>query len=231
METQHVAPIRTSHDLIRVIASVLKDISAISRTKTPHPARFSPTPTTRTWFRTGWLSSFDCGPRDDTMSAREPEVADKNEPDVVISAVGASVELAIEVKHGGKPWTVADLEHALAQQLATDYLRTQARRSGILVITNHRSRTWRAPENGASLRFGPLISRLNGLAETLTSNPTGPIKVQVVGIDATAAPAEEGKQRDAGLKSRGERPNNSFDDHAYALYSGDNQKISSTSAT
>ena len=79
---------------------------------------------------------------------------------------------------------------ALSQQLATDYLRTQARRSGILVITHHGSRTWHAPEDSTRLSFGPLISRLKRLAETLTSNPTGPIKVQVVGIDATAAAAE-----------------------------------------
>ena len=207
METQHVAPIRTSHDLIRVIASVLKDIQRDLAHEDASSRALLANADNENLVQNWLAEQLRLRTKGRYHVHREPEVAGKNEPDVVISAVGASVELAIEVKHGGKPWTVADLEHALAQQLATDYLRTQARRSGILVITNHRSRTWRAPENGASLRFGPLISRLNGLAETLTSNPTGPIKVQVVGIDATAAPAEEGKQRDAGLKSRGQRPN------------------------
>jgi hypothetical protein len=191
METRHIAPIRTSHDLIRVITSVLQDIQR----DLAHEDASSRTLLLKADSENlvqNWLAEqLRLRSKGRYHVHREPEVAEKNEPDIVVSAVGAPLELAIEVKHGGKPWTVADLEQALSQQLATDYLRTQARRSGILVITHHGRRTWRAPEYGTRLSFGPLISRLKRLAETVTSNPTGSIKVQVVGIDAAAAAAED----------------------------------------
>ena len=119
---------------------------------------------------------------------REPEVAEKNEPDIIISAVGTPIELAIEVKHGGKEsWSVRKLEAALGEQLVADYLRTPARRCGILVITHHGNRTWRAPENNAVVTFDALIDQLRSMARTITSNATGPVRAEVVGIDTTKA--------------------------------------------
>jgi len=116
---------------------------------------------------------------------REPEVAEKNEPDIVISAVGAPIELAIEVKHGGKEsWSVRKLEAALSEQLVADYLRTAARRCDILIITHHRNSTWRAPED-AVFTFEALIDRLRSMARTITANATGPVRAEVVGIDTT----------------------------------------------
>jgi hypothetical protein len=119
---------------------------------------------------------------------REAEVAEKNEPDIIISAVGAPVELAIEIKHGGKvSWSVRKLEAALSEQLVADYLRTAARRCGILVITHHGNRTWRASEDNAVVTFEALIDRLRSMARTITSNATGPVRAEVVGIDTTKA--------------------------------------------
>jgi len=116
---------------------------------------------------------------------REPEVADKKEPDIVASAIAITAEVAIEVKNGNKRWTVLKLEDALTTQLAERYLRPVNRRHGVLVITLHRPRTWRDPINNATLSFANVVDRLTALAKTITTNDTGPITVRVVGIDVT----------------------------------------------
>jgi hypothetical protein len=112
------------------------------------------------------------------------EVADKKEPDILLSSTTAPVEVAVEVKHGGKRWTVRQLEDALRAQLIDDYLRPANRRYGILVITHH-GRTWRDPETGATLDFEQLMERLRRLAATLQRNTSGPIDVAVVGLHSS----------------------------------------------
>jgi hypothetical protein len=76
---------------------------------------------------------------------------------VIIGSTAAEVEVAIEVKHGGKGWSARDLEGALTGQLAEDYLKPAKRRHGVLVVSHHGRRTWRAPENGAVLAFPMLV--------------------------------------------------------------------------
>jgi hypothetical protein len=115
---------------------------------------------------------------------REPEVADKKEPDIVLSSTAALVEVAVEVKNGNMDWSVPKLEDALRTQLATRYLRPKNRRHGILVITMHTERYW-LPEPGVKWMFGDVISHLSSLAESIESNDTGAISVSVLGIDAT----------------------------------------------
>jgi len=83
-------------------------------------------------------------------------------------------------------WMFAQPELADAIRQA-DYLRTPARRCGILVITHHGNRTWRAQEDNAVVTFDALIDRLRSMARTITSNATGPVRAEVVGIDTTKA--------------------------------------------
>lgn len=116
---------------------------------------------------------------------REPEVANKKEPDIVLSAISIASEVAIEVKDANKGWTVRELEEALTKQLAVQYLRPANRRHGVLVITLHSPRMWRDPANRATLSFAQVIERLTVLAMKISSNETGPISVRVVGIDVT----------------------------------------------
>lgn len=137
-EQRGTGPIRLSDDLFRVITGVLDDIqrdlihkdassrSLIQAAKSEEQVQH--------WLyeQLGWRANGRYHVH------REPEVAEKNEPDIIISAVGAPIELAIEVKHGGKDsWSVRKLKVPLSEQLVGDYLRTAARRCGILVITHH----------------------------------------------------------------------------------------------
>lgn len=197
-EGTYAAPIRTADDLMRVVMSLLADIQRDLVHEDASSCKLVLAAETEEQVQNWLAEQLRLRANGRFHVHREPEVADKKEPDIVISAIGAPIELAIEAKHGGKDWTVIKLEAALTQQLVTNYLRTAARRRGILVISHHGNKTWRAPEDNAVLTFGGLISRLQRLAEILGSNATGSIKVAVVGIDATlpAARADEHPQSD-----------------------------------
>ncbi len=185
MEIRHTAPIRAPDDLMRVTLSILEDIKH-DFTHADASSREVVCNATNENEVQNWLAEqLRLRANGRFHVHREPEVADKKEPDITISAIGALIELAIEVKHGGKGWTVSQLEVALRLQLVENYLRTGTRRRGILVITGHGNKTWREPTSNFSLSFEAVIQRLQALSETLTSNATGTIRAVVVGIDAS----------------------------------------------
>jgi hypothetical protein len=134
---------------------------------------------------------------------REAEVADANLPDILVSAVGALFEVAVELKHGGRRWTLTSLEASLRSQLVRDYLKPDYRRHGLLVITHHREKTWRHPETQRRLSFDEVIDHLSIVASTLTRNEKGSIEVVVKGIDA-ARGAFRGRRVKA-VRERGSR--------------------------
>lgn len=187
-EQRGITPIRSSDDLWRVIIGVLDDIQRDLIHKDASTRSLILAAESEEQVQ-HWLYEQLSLRADGRFHVhRESEVAEKNEPDIIISAVGAPVELAIEIKHGGKDgWSVRKLEAALSEQLVTDYLRPAARRCGILVITHHGNRTWRAPEDNAIVTFEMLIGRLRSMARTITFNATGTVRVEVVGIDTTKA--------------------------------------------
>lgn len=188
LERSHAAPIRTSEDLMAVVLRVLEEIrrdiihsDASSRSLLK---KASVERDVQTWL----AEQLSLRSRGRYQVLREPEVADKKEPDIVVAGVDNPLQLAIEVKLAEKNWTVTDLEAALTQRLATDYLRPTARRCGVLFISHHRSKTWRAPEDQRPLTFSAVISRLGTLAESLKSNEAGPIRVSVFGLDVSGPP-------------------------------------------
>ncbi len=117
-------------------------------------------------------------------AAREPEIAEGNMPDILVSAIGAQVEVAVEAKHAGKGWSTAQLEDSMCRQLAEDYLRPATRRHGVFVVTNHRMRGWTHPATRKRMTFVEMIAYLNSVAAKLTTNSVGQIAVTAIGIDA-----------------------------------------------
>lgn len=115
---------------------------------------------------------------------REAEVAEGNEPDIIVHSVSVDAEVAIEVKHGNMKWRVADLQKALRGQLGRDYLRTPNRRFGVLVISLHRDRTWVL--EGRKIDFDELIAHLQRLVSGIDHNDSGPVEVAVFGLDSRA---------------------------------------------
>jgi hypothetical protein len=183
-ERRQAAPAKTGGDLLRIASGILNDIEtgflqddASSR----HVLESAPNEEAVQ----NWLAEqFKLRSKDRFHVYREVEVANRKEPDIVLASTSAAVEVAIEVKHGGRGWTVRALEDALSQQLVGDYLRPATRRHGVLVITRHSTRKWKEPGTNRELHFQQVLDRLRRLAESIHHNDTGPIEALVVGLDA-----------------------------------------------
>lgn len=187
-ERDHTAPVKTGADLLNLVVSVLQDIQhAMDHndvTSRPLLKNAKNEDEVRNWL----MEQMNSGAKGRFSTFREAEVADNNMPDVIVASTSAPVEVAIEVKHGGKTWTLRQYENALRQQLANDYLKPANRRHGIFVVSNHGARQWRDPETNEVVTFEALIARLSSVAETLTTNDSGAaIVVRAFGLDASEA--------------------------------------------
>jgi hypothetical protein len=184
-ERDHTAPVKTGTDLFRVVVSVFEDIQFhLTRddvSSRPLLLRAKDEDEVRNWIVE--QMNYRSGGR--FHAHREAEVALRRRPDIIISATSASCEVAVEVKHGGKPWTVPRLESALRNQLAGDYLKPSTRRHGVFIVTHHGKRSWRDPNSGEPITFTSLIRRLDDLAKDLGESNGVPIVVRAFGIDAS----------------------------------------------
>lgn len=182
-EQTHSAPVKTGAQLLTLTLGILADIEASLTTADASSRQLLALAQDEEEVQ-GWLAErlYERA-RGRYSAAREPEVADRNEPDIVVSSTSADVQVAIEVKNGNKKWTVTQLEGAVRGQLAKDYLRPHNRRDGILVVSLHRQRTWRV--SGEQWNFVRLIEHLKTVAQGTRVNDSGPVQVAVVGIDAS----------------------------------------------
>ncbi len=182
-ERRHTAPAKTGDDLLRITAGILSDIQS-SFWNNDASSRPLLEPASDEAAVQQWLAeAFKLRSKDRFHVHREVEVANRKEPDIVLASTAAAVEVAVEVKHGGKAWTVRELEYALCEQLVRDYLRPATRRHGVLVITRHSTRMWKEPGTNRKLDFEQLLDRLRRLAATIRHNEIGLIEVRVVGLD------------------------------------------------
>ncbi|MES2196164.1 MAG: hypothetical protein V4517_17235 [Pseudomonadota bacterium] len=187
-ERDKLLPIKTGRELYRVVQAIIREIDwefvnadasarAVLETAKDEKAVQQ------------WLAGeLKQRARGRYHASRESEVAEGNMPDVLVSAIAALVEVAVEAKHGGKGWSTKALEDSLRTQLAEDYLRPAARRHGVLVVTNHKRRGWQHPKTRKPMAFIGMIAYLNDVAATLRKNRTGEIAVSVIGIDAVKKP-------------------------------------------
>ncbi|WP_128971174.1 hypothetical protein [Bradyrhizobium tropiciagri] len=183
-QRQFAAPAKTGADLLRLVGGVLGDIARTLTqgdvTSRPLLERAKDEDEVQHWL----VEQMTARARGRFHAFREAEVATRDKPDVIVASTSAPCEVAIEVKHGGKGWTARDLEHALRTQLAEDYLKSESRRHGMLVITHHRDRRWLGIGDSKPISFPDLIAWLSGIASTITENAAGPIVVKCVGINA-----------------------------------------------
>ena len=112
---------------------------------------------------------------------RESEVAEKDRPDIIISATTALVEVAIEVKQADS-WSPNELKKALTKQLSEDYLKPQTRRHGILFMLDNGRRKWKYPGTNKPMFFEDIIRWLKNIANDIDTNSSGHIGVSVFGI-------------------------------------------------
>lgn len=179
---EHSAPIKTGMQLLLLTVGVLADISGSFENSDASGravlARAEDEEEVQHWL----AERLNERRRGRYHAHREVEVADRNEPDILVSSISADVQVAIEVKHANMKWTVTKLEKAIVDQLVRDYLRTENRRHGVLVVSLHKPRTWRV--RGETWDFDRLIAHLQAFAANIKSNRTGSIEVRAVGINA-----------------------------------------------
>jgi hypothetical protein len=183
-ERRHAAPAKSGRDLLRIACAILDDIQTGFAQADASSRRVLASAGDEQAVQHWLAEQFRLRSKDRFHVHREVEVADKKEPDILLSSTSAPVEVAVEIKHGGMRWSLHELEDALRRQLVGDYLRPANRRHGLLVITNHGERTWRDSDTKATLNFEQLLTRLRTMSARLQRNETGPVEVVVLGIDA-----------------------------------------------
>jgi hypothetical protein len=183
-ESQCTAPVKTGVDLLRLVSGVLDDIN-FQLTKGDSTSRQLLERARDEDEVQQWLAEqIQSRSRGRYHAYRQAQVARGDKPDVIVASAAAQCEVAIEVKHGGKGWTVTELEQALRNQLAVNYLKPATRRCGILVITHHRDRQWLHPLTRNPMSYDAVIGWLSNIAATLVETDSGAIEVKCAGINA-----------------------------------------------
>jgi hypothetical protein len=185
-EERHLLPVKTGEALLDVAVGILADIAASGNRQDAASLHLLRKAEDEGEVQK-WLAeqlAFHSGGR--FQVHRETKIARADRPDIVLSASPPGVEVAIEVKHGGKSWSCRDLQRALAEQLAGRYLKPGNRKWGILVVTHHGGRQWKHPTTGKLIQFSELREVLRDAARELTEDSSVPGTVRFCGIDATS---------------------------------------------
>lgn len=207
-EDSHAAPAKTGDALIRIIMGVLDDIGSAPANADASSRRLLQRAVDEDEVQEWLAEQLNLRAKNRYHAHREAQVAGGDKPDIIIASTAAPVEVAVEVKHGGKGWSVRELEGALTRQLAEAYLKPAQRRHGVLLVSHHGRRTWRAPEDNTVLTFTALTARLQKLAETKVTNALGAIEVRAFGLDASGEvkPAEPRRTAPRQKRAVGLRP-------------------------
>lgn len=187
MERRSAAPAQSGADLLRIATGVIHDIDAGLTTADFSSAGVLQTAQNEEAVREWLAEQLHLRSKGRYLVQQEKEISDRDMPDITLVSTAGPFEVAIEVKHGGKPWTLTDLRLALSDQLATRYLRPTHRRHGILVVSHHRDRVWIDPKTGQRLNFAAMLAALSDQATGITRNDVGSIAVRVLGLDAFRA--------------------------------------------
>lgn len=183
-EVDHIAPVASGADLLRLVLALLDEIAlrfveadtssaAVVRSAADEKAVQQ------------WLAEaleLRAGGR--FRVHLEKEIVHGDLPDITVSSTTSEAEVAIEVKHAGKGWSLPKLEFALRDQLAERYLKPAYRRHGVLVISNHAPRQWIDKPTARRLSFAEVVAHLQTQATAIRKNAAGPIVATVRGLDA-----------------------------------------------
>jgi hypothetical protein len=185
-EGDHTAPAKTGIDLFNLVVRVLQNIQHGLDNSDVSSRSLLQAATSEDQVRNWMMEQMNARAKGRFHAFREAQIAESNRPDVIVASTSAQCEVALEVKHSGKGWTLRQYERALRVQLAEDYLRQPSRRHGVFVVSKHKDRRWRDSETNEGVTFEQLIARLTSLAATLTINANGDaITVGCFGLDAS----------------------------------------------
>nr|VFK08245.1 MAG: hypothetical protein BECKLPF1236A_GA0070988_100156 [Candidatus Kentron sp. LPFa]VFK24064.1 MAG: hypothetical protein BECKLPF1236C_GA0070990_100108 [Candidatus Kentron sp. LPFa] len=186
-EREYILPVQSGDDLLKVVMNVLSDIQS-GFARDDASSRVLLQRAENEGEVQEWLAEqMSLRVKGRYHAHRETEVSQRNRTDIIVSSTAAKVEVVIEIKHGGKDWSGADLKAALEKQLTGKYLNPRERRHGILLITHHGKKGWQHPDTRKRLGFGGLIEYLQKIADSTEKNRYGPVQVRVFGLDASGA--------------------------------------------
>src|SRR6185312_16573906 len=98
-EQQHVAPVKTGEDLLRVVMAVLRDIQfQMDRgdvTSRPLIQRAQDEDEARNWL----IEQMNSRARQRFLAYREAQIANKDRTDIIVASNAAHCEVGMEVKH------------------------------------------------------------------------------------------------------------------------------------
>lgn len=104
-ELTHSAPVKTGAQLLALMLGVLADIQASFTTADASSRQLLARAQNEEEVQ-GWLAErLNERARGRYGAARETEVADRNEPDIIVSSTSTDVQVAIEVKNSNKKWS------------------------------------------------------------------------------------------------------------------------------
>jgi len=113
---------------------------------------------------------------------QEGVTADEKETDIRLRSVGSDQQAVIELKLGDNR-SGRDLRDTIEGQLVTKYMASDFCRSGCLLVTVNRSRSWEHPDSGESLDVAGLESMLQLAAEATMIEMGGVLQVTARVLD------------------------------------------------
>ena len=113
---------------------------------------------------------------------QEAVTADEKETDIRLRSVVSDYEAVIEIKIA-ENWSARVLRDAIFDQLVSKYMAAETSRSGFLLITLARDRTWKHPDNGRPIGPTGLMSLLQEEANCVKKRLGGNLSLRVHLLD------------------------------------------------
>lgn len=124
---------------------------------------------------------------------QEAVTADEKETDIRLRSIASPYEAVIELKLADER-TADDLLTTIENQLVTKYMAAETSRSGCLLVTLARHRTWHYPDAKHVIDFTQLIALLKEEASRVIEKFGGSLRLQVYALDLRPRLQTEVKQ-------------------------------------
>lgn len=126
---------------------------------------------------------------------QEAVTADEKETDIRLRSTTSDYEAIIELKLADKNYSVRDLRDTLKDQLVTKYMASESSRSGCLMITLAKDKTWRHPDNNSRIEFRDLVDILRREARSIEESLGGTLRLHVHALDLRLRLSTEAKSK------------------------------------
>ena len=127
---------------------------------------------------------------------QEAATADEKETDIRLRSTHSNHEAVIELKLADGR-TAHDLRDTLKDQLVTKYMAAETSRSGCLLITLAKDRTWDHPDSGLRIGFDALVKLLRDEAARIVASLGGHLRLHVHALDLRPRLPTEAKRKKA----------------------------------